>query len=126
MKIYIEDATANDIVISNVPCRKLGELKNGEEKTFAIEENEAKIFVIADKMSKEYCNEMYKLPKGSENIYLSGRPRFNLSSGNAFRFNDNQDDEAIENRNAGKEKGKKVLLTAIIIGFIIGFMIGIM
>jgi hypothetical protein len=125
-KVYIEDANSNELTIKGTTCRKLGDLKNGEEKIFSIEENEAKIFVIADKMSKEYCNEMYKLPKGSENIYLSGRARFNLSAGNAFRFNDNHDDEAIENRNAGKEKGKKILLTAIIIGFIIGFMIGIM
>ena len=33
MKIYIEDLTSNEININNTPCRKIGELKNGEERT---------------------------------------------------------------------------------------------
>jgi hypothetical protein len=37
-------------VINNIRCRKLGELKNNEEKTFEIDENQAKVFVIADKL----------------------------------------------------------------------------
>ena len=32
MKIYVEDPTSNEICINNTPCRKLGDLKNGEEK----------------------------------------------------------------------------------------------
>ena len=32
MKVYVEDPTSREIVINNVPCRKLGDLKNGEEK----------------------------------------------------------------------------------------------
>ena len=34
MKIYIEDPTSDEIVINNVRCRKIGDLKNGEEKPF--------------------------------------------------------------------------------------------
>ena len=65
-KVYIEDANSNELTIRNTPCRKLGELKNGQESTFVIDDSEAKIYVIADKMSKEYCNEMYKIPAGTE------------------------------------------------------------
>lgn len=125
-KVYIEDIKSNELTIKGTPCRKLGELKNGQESTFTIDDTEAKIFVIADKMSKEYCNEMYKIPAGTEDIYLSGKPKFSLSAGNAFRFNNNTDFEALENRNEGKKKGSNVLLIAIIVGFIIGLMIGLM
>ena len=60
MKIYIEDPTSNEMLINNTSCRKIGDLKNGEEKTFQIGEQEAKVFVIADKLSKNYCNEYYQ------------------------------------------------------------------
>lgn len=125
-KVYIEDENSNELTIRNTPCRKLGELKNGTESTFTIDDTAAKIFVIADKMSKEYCNEMYKIPAGTEDIYLKGKPTFSLSSGNAFRFENNTDPEAIKNRDVGKRKGSNVFLIAIIIGFIVGFMIGLM
>jgi len=32
MKVFIEDPNTNDIVINNVSYRKLGKLKNDEEK----------------------------------------------------------------------------------------------
>jgi hypothetical protein len=86
MKIYLEDPMASELVINNVPCRKLGELKNGEEKTFVIGENSAKVFVIADTLSRNYCNEYYQLPDGQDDIFLSGKNDFNPASGNAFRF----------------------------------------
>jgi hypothetical protein len=35
--VYIEDHFNSEITINNVPCRKLGDLKNNEEKTFEIE-----------------------------------------------------------------------------------------
>ena len=62
MKIYIESAVGAECFINDVPCRKLGTLKNGEEKTFEIDNAAAKVFVIADQLSKKYCNEFYKLP----------------------------------------------------------------
>ena len=62
LKVYIEDIDSKDIVINGVSCRRLGELKNGEMKTFQIGEESAKVFVIADKISKGYCNEFYIIP----------------------------------------------------------------
>ena len=47
MKVFIEDP-AGDTMINGTPCRKLGELKNGEEKAFEISEQSAKVFVIDD------------------------------------------------------------------------------
>ena len=69
MKVYIEDPLSNEMTINNTPCRKLSVLKNGEEKTFLIDENEAKVFVIADKLSKGFCNEYYNVPAGEEDVF---------------------------------------------------------
>ena len=93
MKVYIEDPDSTELTINGVNCRKLGTLKNGEEKTFLIEESEAKVFVIVDKFSKDYCNEVYTVPAGEEDVVLTGQHHFNLSNSNAFRFDGVSDRE---------------------------------
>lgn len=124
MKIYIEDYTSNEITINNVPCRKIGVLKNGEEKTFQIGEQEAKIFVIADKLSKNYCNEYYQLSSGQEDIFLSGKNKFNPANGNAFLFDNNENAEALHNRKKNSKKGFFILGIAAILGVIVGYTAG--
>ncbi len=124
MKIYIEDPTSNEMCINDTPCRKLGDLKNGEEKTFQIGEQKAKIFVIADKLSKNYCNEYYQLSEGQEDIFLSGKNKFNPANGNAFRFDNNESKESIANRKRGTKKGLLVLIVAVIVGAVVGYSIG--
>ena len=121
MKIYIEDFTSNEMFINNTPCRKIGDLKNGEEKTFQIGEQEAKVFVIADQLSKNYCNEYYQLSDGQEDIYLSGKNKFNPTNGNAFRFDNNESEEVRLNRKCGMRKGVLILIIAAIVGAIIGY-----
>lgn len=85
LKVYIEDP-AGELDITGIKCRLLGTLANGEEKSFYIEENAAKVFVIADKMSRDYCYDCRNLPEGNEDIYLTGKNAFNPATGNAFRF----------------------------------------
>lgn len=121
MKVYIEDPAAHDLTINGCACRKLGTLKNGEEKTFQIAEEAAKVFVIADKLSKGYCSEYYPLPEGQEDITLAGKNCFNLATGNAFRFDGVTDDKVLANRKQGMKKGVIVLLAAAVIGFAVGF-----
>ena len=124
MKVYIEDAVAGELDINGVPCRKLGDLKNGEEKTFVIEDNEARVYVIADKLSRGFCNEFYRIPEGADDVYLSGKNRFNLATGNAFRFDGVTDAEVLQNRKKGNKKGVIVLICALVFGLIIGFFGG--
>ena len=121
VKVYIEDATSNEIVIGGVACRKLGDVKNGETKTFQIDNNSARVFVIADKLSKNYCSEFYQLPEGSEDVFLSGKNYFNPLAGNPFRFDNNDNPEVLENRKKGKRVGTIVMIVAMVVGFIIGF-----
>jgi len=122
LKVYIEDATSNDIVINKVSCRKLGVLKNNEEKTFEIGEDQAKVFVIADKISKDYCNDFYQLPAGQEDVFLSGKNKFNPANGNAFIFDNNDNEEAQKNRKKGSKIGLIVLIAAVLVGAVAGYV----
>lgn len=124
IKIYIEDHSASEIFINNIPCRKIGDLKNGKEKTFEIGEQFAKVFIIVDKFSKDYCNDFYELPEGNDDIYLSGKNHFNLANGNAFRFDNNESAAVLTNRKNGTRRGLGILIGALIGGAVIGFIAG--
>ena len=122
LKVYIEDAASAQIEINDVACRKLGELKNGEEKTFEISEDAAKVYVIADQLSKSYCNEYYQLPAGTEDIALAGQCKFNPAAGNAFRFEGNNSAEVLANRKKSTAKGAVVLAVSLLVGLIFGIV----
>lgn len=120
MKVYIEDPIQNDLQIGGVPCRKLGDLKNGEEKTFQVGTNAAKVFVIADKLSKDYCNDYYPLPSGEEPVTLTGKNHYDLRAGHPFRFDGVTDENALANRKKGGKKGTAVIIAAVILGIAVG------
>ncbi len=118
LKVYIEDPYSSDLIINGVTCRNLGVLKNGEEKTFYIDDSAAKVYVIADKLSKSFCNEFYQLPEGRDNITLSGKNVFNLTTGNAFRFDNNDNDVVLKSRIKSSRIGTWVMIAACILGFV--------
>lgn len=122
-KVYIEDASSSELVINGIPCRKLGNLKNNEEKTFEIGNEEAKVFVITDKFTKELYNDCYQLSVGEEDVYLSGQNRFNLANGNAFEFDNGNVTERMYGRKKNSKKGLAVLIVSIIIGALVGFAV---
>ena len=125
MMVYIEDSNSTDMVINDTPCRKLGELNNGESQTFLIGEEAAKVFVIVDKFSKSYCNEYYNLPAGNTDLTLRGRNHFSPASGNAFRFDGVTDPNVLKNRKQTKKRGIIMLITAILTAMVTGFFIGV-
>lgn len=120
MKLYIEDPESNELKINGVSCRKLGELKNDEEKTFSIPSTEVKVYAIADKASKDFCNDFYSIPAGNEDVCISGKNHYKPFSGNPFLFDGNTDPEALANRKTTKGKNRVVMIAAVIIGFVIG------
>lgn len=122
MKVYIEDPNSSELVINKVRCRLLGTLKNGEEKTFEITEDAARIYVIGDKLSKNFCNDFYELPAGSDPVLLTGENKYNPLNGNAFRFDGVTSKASESNRKKGLIIGAVVLAVAFIVGFIVGFI----
>ena len=141
MQIFIEDKSSDELKmpiyskdeageekVEYVYCRKLGALKSGEEATFEIGNEAAKIFVIADMASKDFCNDCYQLAEGDEDVSLSGKNVFNPAAGNAFRFNGNDSNIVTLNRKKSTGKGVLVVIAAAIIGLLIGYfgMMGIM
>ena len=123
IRIYVEDYTAPEITILDTPCRPLGILKNGETQSFEIPEEAVKIFAIADKASKNYCNEFYPIPAGIDPVTLSGQCRYNPMGGNAFRFDGVTDEETLQNRKENKAKGGPIMAVCIAIGFVVGFVV---
>lgn len=124
MKVYAEDANNVELVINGVPCRKLGDLKNGEEATFEIGEQAMRIFVIADKISKNYCNEYFYIPEGFDNIRLVGKNKFNPIAGNPFQFYNNEIPEIVENRKKNTRKGFVFLIAVALIAAVFGYLFG--
>lgn len=122
MKVYIEDPVSNELTINGVPCRKLGTLKNGETASFSIGDQAAKVFVIADKASRNYSNDCYPIPEGVEDIAITGKNHFNPGAGNPFRFDGITDPEVLANRKKGSRKGVVILVAAVILGFLVGFL----
>lgn len=124
LKVYIETDGVGELVINGTPCVKLGTLKNGETQTFEIGDKAAKVYAIFDNVSKNYCNDFYQLPEGTDDISLSGQNKFNLANGNAYVFDNNDNPEAAANRQKGKRTGTIVMIVAIVVGAIIGFLLG--
>ncbi|MCM1540157.1 MAG: hypothetical protein NC121_02730 [Blautia sp.] len=93
VKIYITSSAVFDmenkkeVMIYGEKYRKLGKLKNGEEKTFLIGEGSAKVFGLYDLPSKS-MGDCVSIPEGTEEIRISGRSVFAPSLGNPFQFNE--------------------------------------
>lgn len=93
MRVFIEDSEAAEFKINGVGCRKLGVLKNGEERTFEIGEQRARVFVLADRAETDYCGSYAVIPAGFEDVRLSGRSRRESNGAGAFRFDEAEDRE---------------------------------
>lgn len=86
MKVYLQDPDKPELTIKGCPCRKLGELKNGEEKTFEIPEESVWVFVIGDAATKDFCVDGKLIPSGSGEVHLKGKTVMDPEKGNPFRF----------------------------------------
>ena len=123
MKVYNEDPEANELEINGVSCRKLGTLKNGETATFPIGDQAAKVFVIADKVSRGFCCDYYPITAGTENVVLTGKNKFHPGAGNAFRFDGVTDPEVLANRKKGSSKGIVILIVSALAGAAVGLLL---
>lgn len=124
-RVFAEDAQAPDMMIQGVPCRKVGEMKNGETITFEVGEEATKLFVINGQASQEFCVELYPLPAGSTDVFLSGACKLNPSAGNAFRFDDNDSEEAQQVRKGSKKTGVLATVLSILLCVLVGVGFGL-
>lgn len=112
LNIYIEDSVAGDILINGIYCRKIGELANGERKTFEIEERSAKVFAIADNVCPDVCNEYFQLQEGTDHVFLSGQNMIHPTDGHMFRFDQNMN----QHRKMSIKKKRTILAISIAAG----------
>ena len=110
--VYIEDYQSSEITIQGVPCRKIGEIKNGEEKTFEIGEEKQKIFIVFELLLKDTFHTSITIEAGQEDVSLSGKHYYSVS-GNPFRFDGVQltEEEMTNQKKKNRtENAKKVKL----------------
>ena len=120
--VYIEDPHADGITINNTTCRFLDTLRNGEEKSFEIGENRAKVFITGKQISKLYGNDFYEIEESESDIYLSGKNRFDPIMGNPFRFDNNGSEAAALQRKKNGREGFAIYAVACYLCYIILFM----
>lgn len=125
MKVYMEDPENGDTEIGGCLCRKLGELKNDQQKHFTIGSDETKIFVVADKLSRNLYNEFVRIPEGEEDVFLTGRNYYRPTAGNPFYFDGVTEEAVLQNRKTGRRKGRIVLIVALLLGILAGILAGI-
>lgn len=123
LQLYVEDQINGNLDVCGYKCSKLGDLKNGEQKTFEIGNEETKIFAFWDKSSRNYSNDLYIVPAGEVDYNLYGQAKYNPGNGNAFRFDNNNNQLALSNRKKSNSKGIIVTIIAVIIGFLVGFFL---
>lgn len=124
MKVYIEDPEG-DTLINGFPCRKLGDLKNGQKVSFSIGEEAARVFVVADTLSRNLYNEFVEIPAGEEDVVLTGRNVLRPFSGNPFHFDNVSSETVLENRKKVSRRGTKTMVVAIAAGVLAGVCFGI-
>lgn len=124
LKVYIEDYQASEITINGVPCRKIGELRNGEERAFTVGDNPAKIFVIQNKLTKNYINDFFQLPPGNQNIFLTGGNILNPLIGYRFGFDIISSEEVLINRKKNNKRFAAVFISAFAVLMVFGFFSG--
>lgn len=85
VQVYIADENG-ELEIGGQLCRKLGDLKNGEEKTFSIDNAATTVYVIGDPSTKDFCVDRKAIPEGAAELRLTGKLILDPQRGNPFVF----------------------------------------
>ncbi len=120
-RVYIEDPTSKKPKINGKQCRLLGTIKNGEQKAFAIPDDACRIYVVPETLFKNLITELFDIPAGEADIYLTGKCQYGAAGTVMFRFDQISSQEQLDNR----KKGGKNTLIYIAICFIVGMIIGV-
>ena len=88
--ICILDNVNGDIDIDGNICKEIGVLKNGEEKSFIISEEENIIYAFYNYAYKDSTYDTFKVPANNNNYRVTGKIKFSLSNNSPFRFDINK------------------------------------
>lgn len=84
MNVFIEDPNSTELILPDHHYKKLGDLKNGEAKTFQVTEDAAKIIVVSEREGRNSRWGYYMLEQGTEDVVLTGKTT--LEKGGQFVF----------------------------------------
>ena len=122
MQVYVEDYEHGDAVIGGTPCRRLGALKNGEEKSFKINEAATGVYVVSDALANDASGNGYcAIPAGRDDVSLVGQ----VVAGNVFRFGESAG-AGIGGRRRIYKRSIMVALLVIISVIIVGFFVALL
>lgn len=102
--VYIEDYTIPECKIDGLPVRKLGTIKNGEIARFRIADREAKVFIVMNKLTRNYSNACCHVDEGNNDVFLSGKCIKNPLKFNPFAFENGDSPELEQFRSKIKKK----------------------
>ena len=122
LKVYISDSENSELNICDIPCRKIGEIKNDETTTFEIDNNVNRVFVIADKATRNACCDSVHIMEGDTDVELTGKCKLNPARLNAFVFDGEPDEMAKRYRNKANARGGLVVAGAVMIAGILGVL----
>lgn len=123
LNVYISDSENSELDICDIPCRKIGVIHNDESVTFDIDNNVNRVFVIADKGTRDLCNDSVHIAAGDTDVELRGKCKFNPFRLNAFTFDGEPDEMAKRYRGNANRNGSLLMAGVIIVGIILGVAI---
>ena len=123
MQVYIEDQARAEVELDGIPCRRAGELANGETIDFAIPNEERTVFVIATANTRKYCGDKFVISAGDVDVELVGKNVYNPGLGNPFRFHGVTDEDALADRKRENKKGIALTALAVLIGVVFGLAV---
>lgn len=116
--VYIEDHAVPECKIDGVWVRRLGTIRDGETARFRIADREAMLFVVKNKITRNYSNSCYHIDEGvGGDVFVSGKCEKNMLKFNPFKFDGDASYEVEEFR--AKVRKKK---TAWFIGILAAFV----
>ena len=116
--VYAEDHASSELIIHEVPCKKIGELKNGEQISFEIGDAETCIFAVP--AAQVSYPELIRVPAGTEPVALSGKC-VSAASGISFRFDGNDTDEVRELHKSRSKGAVLGIILSVVLSALVAF-----
>ena len=100
-------------------CRCLGTLKNGEQKSFPVDDYSRQVFLILNRRNANKYHFAVTIPAGTENVFLAGQ-FYSQATTAVFRFEGGYQTPEQQTREAARQKRQsRITIIAIAVGIIL-------